>query len=267
VYSPGATTGTTQARRIFNVLNPAAGKYFGSTAMVDDGGNASYNGLLVSANRRFSHGFSALANYTWSYCFNQGDANQDIGSPYQNPNNRKAEWGACSSDLRQLFNLSVVAESPRLGSEWTRRATGGWQISGIFSYRTGAALNVLDGTDVSLTGGTNDRPDNIASTALSSPTIARWFNTAAFQKQAAGTYGNSARDNVRGPAVWTFDTSLSRTFQLLERFKMNFRFEAFNLLNHARWGNPVTTLSSSTFGQITTAMDPRILQVAMKFQF
>ena len=102
---------------------------------------------------------------------------------------------------------------------------------------------------------------------LSNSTILQWFNTSAFQKQAAGTYGNAGRNIVTGPGSWNLDAALWRTFPIRENLKLDLRWEAFNVLNHTRFGNPNTVLSNGTFGQITTALDPRIMQAAMKVTF
>jgi hypothetical protein len=75
------------------------------------------------------------------------------------------------------------------------------------------------------------------------------------------------RDTIIGPGAWDLDMSLSRSFSIGERLKITFRGEAFNIMNHTRLGNPSTTLSSNTFGQITSAGDPRIMQGAVKFIF
>jgi hypothetical protein len=267
VYSPGATTATTEARRVFNLANPATGKYYGSTIVVDDSGNASYNGLLLAANHRFSRNFSVLANYTLSHCLNQGEANQDIVNMYQDASNRMAEWGNCAQDRRHIFNLSVVAQSPRFASKWIQQLAGNWQVSGIFNYQSGAWLSVTDGTDVSLTGLGADRPNVTGDWNLSNPSITRWFNTSVFTKQAAGTFGNAGRNVVLGPSGWNLDTGIWRTFPIRERVKLDTRFEAFNVLNHTRFNVPVVALNAGNFGQITSARDPRILQVAMKLTF
>jgi hypothetical protein len=280
VYTPGATVANQESRRVFILANPATGKYYGSTIMVDDSGNSSYNGLLLSLNHRFSHNFSVLANYTWSHCFDQGEANQDITNYYQNPNNRRAEWASCLFDRQQLFNLSAVAQSPKFSSRWMRRIAGNWQISPIFTAYTGTPLNITDGTDVALQGiaatsvaGGNDRPNVVGNGTLSHPTISQWFNTAAFVRQPAGTFGNAGRNLIRGPGAWNLDTALSRSFPIRERVQLNFRWEVFNVFNHARLNNPVnpgigTSLSNgTTFGIISTAMDPRIMQVAAKVVF
>ncbi len=267
VYSPGVTTATQEARRVLILASPATGKYFGSMYMIDDGGNASYNGLLLSANHRFSHNFSLSANYTWSHCLNQGEANQDIVNNYQNPSNRKAEWGNCSSDTRNLFNLSLIGQSPKFGPAWVQRIASNWQLSGIFTAHSGGWLTVTDGTDISLTGLGSDRPNAVGSPQLSNPSTAQWFNTAAFSRQATGTFGNAGRSVVNGPFNWNLDSGLWRSFAVSERLKLTTRFEAFNCLNHARFNAPVVSLSSGTFGQVTSAQDPRILQVAMKLVF
>jgi Flp pilus assembly protein TadG len=267
IYSPGATTLTTEARRLFNLANPATGKYFGSTIMVDDSGNASYNGLLLAANHRFSHNFSVLANYTLSHCLDQGEANQDIVNMYQNPSNRRAEWGNCAQDRRQLFNLSLIAQTPKFSDKWIELFAGKWQASGIFTYQTGTWLTVTDGTDVSLTGLGGDRPNAVGNWQLANPRISQWFNTSEFAKQASGTFGNAGRSVVLGPSAWNLDTGLWRTFPIRERVRVDARFEAFNVLNHTRFNVPVVALNAGNFGQITSARDPRILQVAMKLTF
>jgi hypothetical protein len=268
VYGPGATTSNTEARRVFIRANPATGKYYGSTIMVDDNGNASYNGLLASLNHRFSHRFSVLANYTWSHCFNQGDNGQDIVNYYQNPNDRRSEWASCAADRRQIFNLSGVTETPLFHEKWLRSVASGWQFSPIFSAITGAPLTVVDGTDVSLTGLGLDRPNVVGNATLANQTLGQWFNTAAFQRQAAGTFGNAGRNLVRGPGAWNVDMAISRGFAVTEKIKLNVRGEIFNTFNHARFNNPGVNLNSgNTFGVITGALDPRIMQVAGKLTF
>lgn len=275
VYSPGATTATQEARRVMILANPATGKYFGSTIQIDDSGNASYNGLLLSANHRFSQNFSILANYTWSHCFDDGEANQDILNEYQNPNNRKGEWASCASDLRHIANVSAIFQSPKFGPAWVQAIASNWQLSGIFTAHSGGWLTVTDGTDISLTGLGADRPNLVGNPNLANPTIAQWFNTAAFAKQAAGTFGNAGRGVVEGPSGWNLDAGLWRTFAIKERLKLTARFEAFNSLNHPQFNAPSTgnsyiasaQLSSPNFGQVTSAQNPRILQVALKLVF
>jgi hypothetical protein len=266
-----STLANVNQRRVLYLANPAQGQYYGSVSMLDDGGNADYSGLLLSAEHRFSNHFTALANYTWSHCLSDGDQSNGggISNMYQNPNNRAAEYGNCTTDRRQIFNSSLVAQSPTFGSTWMRLIAGNWQASGIFTASTGAPLNVTVGSDNALAGegAVNDRPNLVGIPSVSTPTILKWFNTAAFAKAAVGSYGNLGRDTLLGPGAWDLDMSLSRTFAIRERVKIIFRGEVFNIMNHTRLGNPATALSSNTFGQITTAGDPRIMQGALKFVF
>ena len=159
VYIPGnSTTGNTNARRVFALARPY-GQYYGSAITVDTAGNASYNGMLLTLQHRMSHNFSILANYTWSHCLNQGEAGQDIVNYYQDPLNRRAEWGNCAADRRQIANASVVFKTPQFHSTWIQRMAGNWQASGIYTFTSGSWLTMTDGTDVSLTGLGTDRPN------------------------------------------------------------------------------------------------------------
>jgi hypothetical protein len=93
------------------------------------------------------------------------------------------------------------------------------------------------------------------------------LNPKAFAQPALGTLSNLGPRNVVGPNTWQFDTALSRVFQVRESQRLEVRFEAYNVTNSLRPGNPNTNFNSGTFGQITTALDPRILQFAAKYVF
>ena len=266
-YTPCSSTRSTDARRILSLSDQPNGKYIGNLYITDDGANASYNGLKLSLNRRFSHNYSALANYTLSHCLNHGEVGQDITSMYQNPYNRNAEWGNCDLDRRHIFNLSMVAQTPKFATKWLQAVAGNWGLSGIFNYVSGSSLTIMTGTDASLTAVGMDRPNVAGNPNLDDPTINQWFDIYQFARNAAGTYGSAGRGIVRGPSAWNFDAALWRIIPLTEAVNFDIRFEAFNVFNHARFGNPNTTFTSGNFGKITTAADPRILQLAFKIAF
>jgi hypothetical protein len=248
------------------LANPVLAKYYGALTLFGDSGVASYNGLLISAQHRFKHNYTVLANYTWSHCLDDAEVGLNGAAAFQNPYNRNAEYANCAADVRQVFNLSMVGRSPRFTSAWVRRIAGEWQLSPIFTAQTGLSATVTDGVDNSLTGVT-DRPNVVGDPSLRDPTIKEWFNIAAFAKAPTGQFGNLGRSTIRGPGAWDLDLALSRSFSITERQRIDFRAEAFNLFNDARFGNPITTLSSGQFGQIITAGSPRIMQFALKYKF
>lgn len=276
VYIPGmcgatlcSTTGNTQARRVLSLLNPAAGALISNMTFTDDGANAQYNGLLLKAEHRFSQSFSVLANYTWSHCLSEGQLETEVtGNDYQNPYDRNASRGNCVNDYRQVFHVSYLTGSPHFKAPVMEKLLGNWQHAGIIGKQTGSWLTPVVGQDISLTGIGLDRPNLVGTTQLSNPTLRAWFNTSAYAPQAVGTFGNAGAYTIRGPGAFTFDAMLTRAFPIREHQNLEVRFEAFNFLNHPVFNNPGTTLtSSSTFGKILSANDPRILQFAMKYVF
>ena len=259
-------TGNENYRRVLYLANSSVAKYYGALTPFGDGGNATYNGLLISAQHRFAHNYTVLANYTWSHCLDDSDVALNGAGGFQNPYNRDAEYGNCLADRRQVFNLSIVARSPKLSSVWVQRFAGNWQLSPIFTAMTGTYSTVTDGVDNSLTGVT-DRPNLVGNPSIGNQSLTEWFNISAFAKAPTGQFGNLGRSTILGPGAWDLDLALSRSFPITERQRIDFRAEAFNLMNHARFGNPVTALNSGIFGQINAALDPRIMQFALKYKF
>jgi Carboxypeptidase regulatory-like domain len=294
VYSPavcgtvtgGCSTKTTNQRKVFNLMNPSQGQYFGNVDLINDGANANYNALLVSIQERLNHGVTFLANYTWSHCISDQDFGGDVGGPgFMNPYNLRQDRGDCNFDIRHIFNASLVATSPVRGNAFWSHLLGNWQIAPIIRALSGEPLNVTTGTDASLTGVNLDRPNYVAGvdpyTRNWGSNIPQYLNPAAFVPNTPGTYGNLGRDALRGPGQLQFDVSVSRIFGIHESTRLEVRAEAFNVINHTNFIAAATgtgipgistsgislSRSSSTFGQITSAGDPRILQFAMKLYF
>jgi hypothetical protein len=283
VYLPGncgsaacSTTKNTNQRRVLYLANPAQGQYYGSILLLRDSGVANYNGMLVSVEHRMASNFTILANYTWSKCLSDTDFDGDIRqSNYQNPVNPGADYSHCNFDVPHLFNLTAVALSHFSGS-WQQKIFGNWQIAPLVRISSGMPANITSGQDYSLTGTSMDRPNLIGDPYLSHRTctqaVCQWLNPASFVKNAAGTFGNMPRNGVRTPTYFDVDAALSRIFPVTERWQIEGRFESFNLLNHPNFGNSAGNLStslnsSSTFGRITAAGDPRIMQAALKIRF
>jgi hypothetical protein len=147
---------------------------------------------------------------------------------------------------------------------------GGWQLGSIVTWRSGFPVNPTDGVNRANTNIGVDRPNATGtSQSLSNPTTAEWFNTAAFTLQPLYTFGNVGRNSVIGPAGLYVDFSTHKDFRVhKEGHYLQFRWEAFNVLNHPAWGLPNTSLSSPQFGQITsTNGNMRQLQFALKYVF
>jgi hypothetical protein len=217
-------------------------------------------------------------------------------------NNPRFDYGNCNFDIRHIFNATLVAASPFHGQGAVKWLLGGWQVAPSFRASTGFPLNVLLGTDSLATVEANDRPEIVSGQPLY---INKWepcgqnfcyqvFNPAAFINPTSPSapfpivakngnpypYPAMARDLLYSPGVFNFDTSISRLFPIRERLQFEFRFDAFNVLNHfnPKLGDPGTTqgLNSSNFGRITSAptagflpsqWDPRVLQFAAKLHW
>jgi hypothetical protein len=266
----GATTSNDNQRRVLYLANSTQGQYYGQIVQTDDGGRAAYNGLLLSLQHRFASNFTLLSNYTWAHCISDVEFLGELGNTvYQNSSDREhGERGNCTSDHRQIFNTSLSVTSPGMGGGFTRKLTGGWQLSPIVSLFTGQMLTPTDGSkDISLTGDLKDRPNVILGGSIYQNTTSAWFNPLAFGTQATGTFGNAGRYSIVGPGVISWDMAISRQFQFKERWTLHLRADFFNIMNHANWSNPTVDSTSGTFGQITTFSSPRIIQVATKLYF
>jgi hypothetical protein len=243
----------------------------------DTNGTSSYNGLLLTAQHRFAKNYIMQTNYTWSHCLDQGSITGSTVTniPYEMPNNRVYDSGDCSTDRRQIFNLTAAYRTPQFSSTALRILASNWQVAPIFERTSGVPLNVLAGSDVQLNGandqnGNNYERPNVSGNAYGSNTggFPQWLNPAAFSVPAPGTFGNSQRNSLVGPAFWTFNMALSREFRILEKSRLEARMEAFNVTNSFIPVAPTNlTITSAAFGKITAAYPTRVLQFALKYVF
>ncbi len=266
-----STTGNTDQRRTLMLQNPVEGQYYGVVNAHEDGGTGNYNGLLLSFQSRAIHGLNLGGNYTWSHCIGPYQSfSTNANGSYVDANDRNRDQGNCpAADRRQILNLTAVASTPRFANPALRSVLSGWRVSGIFRRSTGSWLTILSGQDRYLSG---DSGAQRASQILGSPygdrsSLTKYLNPSAFVQPDLGTIGNMRPANVEGPGSWRLDTAVTRTFQVRENQKLEFRGEAFNLTNSLISGNPTTSLSSNTFGQILTSGDARIMQFALKYSF
>jgi hypothetical protein len=275
VYVPGSsTTANDQARRLLTMLNPTWGPYFQKIINLDDGGTASYEALLLSVERRFNKVLTFNTNYTWSHCISDPyDANLEGSGgvvEYLYPNDRRADRGDCLNsaiDLRQTFNLTAVARMPSFQNRMLRLIASNWGVSPIIRTTTGIPYTVSTSADVALTGGANQRVNQILPDVYGNGSFGEWLNPKAFQTPATGTLGDMGTANIRGPMFWQFDTALTRNFQTREGQHLEVRAEAFNVLNGVIKGPPIVTANAGNFGQIVSSLSPRVMQFALKYVF
>jgi hypothetical protein len=245
--------------------------------------------MLVSAEKRLSSGVAFLASYTFGKLIsdsaivpsNFGAVEVGSDNGYQNGKfDRRAERSVDPTDVSQRLVLSGIFELPfGKGKRWlagnslVSRAVGGWQLNLISTIQGGLPLVIRGASNNAA-----NRPNSTGRSAkLDNPTADRWFDTTQFVNPPLFTYGNVGRalGDVRGPGITDFDLSLIKNTAITERVRFQLRGEAFNFVNHRNLGNPGTSFSpganglnnSATFGVITSARDPRIMQLGAKLMF
>jgi hypothetical protein len=267
VYGLGATTGNTNQRRVLYLQDPSQGKYYSTLGVLDDSGRSSYNGLLLSAQKRLSNNWSVLTNYTLSKCMSDPLTTEITGATTMNPADPNLDYSYCSSDRRHVWNLSLVARLPKSSDGVLGALISDWQIAPIIRVSSGDRSSVTTGTDVALTGTSNQRAVLVLDSPYGDKTASDYLNPAAFALPAKGTYSTDKPFTIVNPGYFQNDVSISRTFDIGNARTLQLRWEIFNVINHINLNPPNTVLNQSTFGQITTAGDPRIMQLGVKFSF
>ena len=252
-------------------------------------GNSIYQAGLLRVEKRFSNGLTFLASYTKGKLISDsvaspigfGNVEQVTTSGYQNGlYNRRAERSLDPTDVAQRLVLSGVYELPigkgrklNIDNSILNAVAGGWQIDSIALFQSGVPV-VVSGASNFLAS----RPNSTGVSAkLDNPTATRWFDTTQFVNPANYTYGNLGRvlPDVRNPGVINVDLSLVKNIPIREKMRLQIRAESFNVMNHVNLGfanggfSPGTDGKniSSTFGTITTARDPRSIQLGAKLTF
>jgi Carboxypeptidase regulatory-like domain/TonB dependent receptor len=259
--------------------------------------NSIYSALQTSLKKRFSHGLSFLASYTYSKAIDDvssfnitGSASQSTAGENdlaQDPFNLGLERGRSMFDARHRFVISYQWNLPffEKAEGWKRVALGGWQVNGITTFMTGTPFTVYDSAGVSLQGGApeisgfpSDRPDVIGDfTKGACPNGANagsancWVSPDGFQRldpnTQLGEFGDAGRNIAQGPGFQQWDFSALKNFRITESKTIQFRGELFNIFNHANFGLPQNDLNSPNFGQIQNAGSGRLVQFALKFLF
>ena len=267
VYGPGATIANTNQRR--------PRQEFTQLTFSGTFGISNYHALVGSLEKRLAGGLTFLAGFGWQKSLDIASSTAFEGNLGAYPYGSIMRDYAVSDYNRKArvtgsFNYELPG--PKTGA--ARYIAGGWQLNGILVLQTGAPLNVVTGFDNSFSGIGGDRVDIIGNPALAGgrsrgDQILKWFDTAAFKANTPGTFGTLGRNMLVGPGYADVDLSIFKAFPMpfSESHKVDFRAEFFNALNRVNLGNPTTTFSSSLFGRITSASDPRILQFGLRYWF
>jgi carboxypeptidase family protein len=266
VFSPGATTATTNARRRLVVRNPSLGSFYGTMGQLDDSGRANYHGMLISAQKRLRGGFSALANYTLSKCMSDPATTELTGPTITDPTNPDLDYSYCDSDRRHVVNISIVARTPAFSNRTLDVLLGDWQIAPLVRWQSGSRFSVTTGVDNALSGQGGQRAVQILDNVYGDGSVNNYLDRNAFTSPDPGTYSTLKPNAFVGPSQFQNDLALTRTFKLATR-GFQFRWEVFNVLNKANFNNPTSGLNSTNFGRILTAGQPRIMQFALKYDF
>ena len=284
---PALTTGTSLTP--YNEVLPFAG--FHSIRLAQNDGNAHYDSLQLSLRGKVKRDLDFQFGYTLSRAEDPTTGNGGNGYDLNNVSNPYLGWrydvGPSPFDRKHVAFVNFVYDIPLLrnnSSRALRTALGGWQVSGIVSMQSGAPINITytanteDPTKgfhpnvANIVPNTTNRP-NLTGTISYPHTVGEWFDISAFSAPAAGTWGNLPHDALRGPGRQNWNLSLFKNFNFTERARLEFRVETFNTWNHTQFRGDVqgggisTQLGAGDFGQITSAFDPRQIQLGMKLIF
>jgi hypothetical protein len=214
-------------------------------------------------------------NYTWSKSLD--NAGSVIPTTYFEPRPEylfgdRMNWGPAATDRRHRVVVSYVWDLPTVDSNsfFARALVNGWQATGIFQSQTGPPLTIESGRDNSFTDIGNDRAV-LTGESVERPESAdkqrMFFNTGAFGINPIGTFGTVGRGTITGPSLTSWNVGLFKRWSISERTSVQFRAEFFNMLNNVNLYTPQTNVASGSFGRITSAEDPRIMQFGLKLLF
>ena len=247
-------------------------------------GHSTYHSFQSRIEKRFSRGLTFSVAYTFSRLIDDAGAVFDsavLTGPVANFQaadsfNKRLEKDVSTGNVPHIFASGVVYELPfgrgraRSLAGWQDLLAGGWQLAGIVRLQSGSPIVVTQATNLNAFAGYGiQRPNRTADPTLPSDqrTTGRYFNTAAFGQAPQFAIGNSSRNPAPGPGYRGADVMVGKTFALTERFRTEFRAEAFNVTNTPPLGNPNGSFGNAAFGSITTALDPRVFEFVLKLHF
>lgn len=243
------------------------------------GSTSIMNALSMRVRKRLSMGLSGGVTYTLSKSMDDASSIGGGGAVVaQNDQNLAAEWSRSSFDQRHRVSADFAYELPfganrkwLAGEGVLNKIVGDWILNGTISYASGSPFTArITGASSDISRGTNGtlRADyNGQAIDLSNPTMALFFNTAAFSVPVAGTFGNSSRNLISGPSTTTFNMSMSKSMRYLGNRSISLRIQANNVLNMPQWGSIDTVVNSPTFGRVVSMRSMRSVQFIARVSF
>lgn len=258
---PDAGPGTVQLRRPY--------LRFSGFSYISSDTSSTYHSLQVKYEKRLSHGLWLLTAYTYSKSL-WAENTPAVGGRFA------YERGPSEFHVPHSFTFSYGYELPfgrgrrflANPNRFLNALAGGWQMHGIFLFRTGIPFTPTISRDVANIGVGGQRPNRLRSGKSNKPTLERWFDLDAFDIPANYTYGNSGLRILYPDIVRTIDFSLFKHFNVTENSRLQFRIEAFNLPNTPSFSAPNSTIGTSAAGRVNgTVSSPRQIQAAVKYNF
>jgi hypothetical protein len=230
-----------------------------------------YNSLQLAINRPFKNGLLLKGAYTWGKAMNETDEDGWAQVTWSQPSQMHRNYARAGYDRTHIFQMGFLYDLPfgREQSGPLAQIVKEWQINGIYSFYSGTPFSIGgDNTALDQRSGFQsiEQISEIRRVGEAGPDEV-YYDPASFA-QPGRAWGNTGRNFLRGPSVWNLDLGLFRGFTFMNRYRVEFRAQATNVLNHTRWGNPVTGFTDPNFMRIRTlAGDPRRVQLGLRFQF
>jgi hypothetical protein len=246
---------------------PVFGSIFGEVPVA----NSSYNSFQSLVNQRLSHGLQFLISYTWSRSLDNASSFENAVNPIDPKKSR-------SLSLFDARHRLVVSEDWRIPdwriSNWTRHLANGWALSGILTLQSGFPIRLTSSSDRELMSSsdfeTSGEPTQVAPFRRLDPRKSGgyYFDPSSFVDAPLGQIGNAPRTICCGPGKANLDLGAHKVIALRESMKLEFRTEIFNLFNHTQFFNPDGNITDgASFGQVTRAQDPRLIQLALRLTY
>ncbi|MEO8595113.1 MAG: carboxypeptidase regulatory-like domain-containing protein [Candidatus Solibacter sp.] len=260
-------------------------------ALTTNHGRSAYHGLQVQYRRRVMHGLQALASYSWAHSLDNDSSDASLMWAGAGASLSR-DWGASDFDLRHSVTATLTYDLPSPSSASGARWLGNWAVDSLVRARNGFPISVLLNEQYQgITFANAFRPSQLLNQPVwfddASAPGGKRLNRAAFFAAPAGTQGTLGRNSIPGFSMGQVDLALRREFRIRDSKALQFRFEAFNVLNQANFADPVKYLSSSVFGQSTSMLNlmlgtgspgsglspiiqsggPRSMQVTLRFRF